>query len=75
MAVRLVAAARFKHDGRQLYRGVEFEATEQEAEELITLRFATRALSAQAPAIASAPGSSRSRRKNTYRRRDMRAES
>jgi hypothetical protein len=56
--VRLVATARQKYDGRSLVSGDEFEATAQDAEDLIALHMAR-------------PAESEPR---IYRRRDMRAE-
>lgn len=38
--VRLVSIAKHKYEGRWLYTGNKFEATAQDAEDLITLKFA-----------------------------------
>jgi hypothetical protein len=61
--VRLVSAARHIYDGRPIHIGQEFEATEKDAEDLIAMHFAT-----------LAPNNGTLHVKNSYRRRDMKAE-
>lgn len=57
--VRLISAARHVYGGRSIAPNEIFEATEQDAEDLIAINFARRA-----PEIV----------KRAYKRRDMRAE-
>lgn len=60
--VRLLSAARHVYDGRLIVPNQLFEATEQDAEDLIALHFATR-YEDDLP-----------KPKRSYRRRDMKAE-
>lgn len=61
--VRLISAARHIYDGRSISPNDVFEATVQDAEDLVALHFATYAEDLSAP-----------RQKRAYRRRDMKAE-
>jgi uncharacterized protein (DUF1330 family) len=62
LKVKLVSSARHNYGGRTLSVGDEFEATEQDAEDLIALHFATR------------PQRKTLHVKREYKRRDMKAE-
>lgn len=60
MTEKGIAVARFKHDGRQLRAGDEFEATPEDLADLVAMGMAER------------PKGSMARRR--YQRRDMKAE-
>lgn len=70
--VRLIAQARFLHNGQRVYRGILFTATEREAEELCALRFATLAPD-QGDEGDEAQAREGKAPRNRYLRRDMRA--
>jgi len=63
LKVKLVSSARHNYGGRTLSVGDEFEATEQDAEDLIALHFAI-----------LAPQRKTLHVKRQYKRRDMKAE-
>ena len=78
--VRLVAAARYLHDGRLVHPGMEITAGEAEAADLCALGFARRAEDEMKPKPKpkqkpeAVPVVKKKPRKAGYKRRDMRAE-
>jgi len=70
--VRLISSARHVYDGRAISSGQVFEASPQDAEDLIAMHFATRYETTDMQAAKPEPVKRGKRGK--YKRRDMRAE-
>lgn len=66
MKEKLIADAKFKHDGQIIHSGQEFDAESIEADDLVAIGFAHRPKGMIASAVNTVT--------RAYRRRDMKAE-